>query len=149
LIDIFEHDSSLIVREGLPGIFVSVGPAGKQAIPCLLRGMTSTNDVLGRNCADALGQMRAHPDLIVPPLINLLHGSSMSVRLNAVEALGMFGTDAKAAIPALSEMLKGPDTVLPDDGGDYINYKEVVADVLREIDPEAASNIINSLNDAK
>jgi hypothetical protein len=144
LIHIFETHHSPIVRCLLPQIFAGAGPAGRQAIPSLLRDLTSTNHDLGGCCGRALGKMHAQPEIAVPILIKLLHHSSASVRLLAMESLELYGADGKAAIPALIEILKAPDPVRPQprvgelDLDDYMNEKESADEALKAIDPEAA-----------
>jgi HEAT repeat protein len=83
--------------------------------------------------------MHTEPKLVVPVMINVLRGPDASVRMNAIECLGLFGADARAAVPALSELLKRPNLVFPNNGKDYMSEKSLAAEALRLIAPEAAS----------
>jgi HEAT repeat protein len=51
----------------------------------------------------------AKPNLIVPPLINLLHDRYSWARIHAATALGEYGTNANSAISGLSSLLKDAD----------------------------------------
>ena len=64
-----------------------------------------------RNFAAAmLGEIHKRPEIAVPALIeSLQNDSSINVRIRAAHALGKFGNDAQAAIPALTQAAKQAD----------------------------------------
>jgi len=77
----------------------------------------------------ALGEIHARPELAVPVLPKALHDADPHVRGSAI-GLRDFGLDAKAAVPALLELLK--------DENSYAKGMAVAA--LREIAPEILLN---------
>ena len=56
----------------------------------------------------SLGRMPNDPDAVVPALIARLADDSFGTRLHAIQALGAFGAQARAAIPDLLQCLSDP-----------------------------------------
>jgi HEAT repeat protein len=79
----------------------------------------------------ALGEIGTEPDRVVPVLLNALLDPQPVVRTCAVEALGLFGPNAKLAVPALVEFLNMRDSSTSD--------RWFATNVLKAIDPEAAA----------
>jgi hypothetical protein len=58
------------------------------------------------------GGFQALPPQCVPALTNCLHSTNRMLKIEAMEALGKFGTNAAQAIPHLANIMKGPDSQL-------------------------------------
>ena len=92
----------------------TIGPAAKAAVPALVAVFQRDPETRNRYAAGlTLGWMNA-PAVVIPVLIEGLKAKELSVRRGAAYALGAIGPDAKAAIPALCEILaRHPDYVHP------------------------------------
>lgn len=66
------------------------------------------SDAVRGATADAIGIQTSAPELAVPLLVEALNDSSVSV--NAANALANFGTNALAAFPILTNLVKSSDT---------------------------------------
>jgi HEAT repeat protein len=89
-----------------------------------------------QDCKDvvlvALGEIHAGAETVVPILVESLTDYDISTRLSAAQALGSFGGEAKAAVPALIHLIGyEPDAT--------VNKAARVA--LKAIDPEAAGKV--------
>ena len=101
LIMIFDHNHSAFVQMAVPVIIAQAGPAGRPAIPSLLRGAVHTNFLVRYDSIYALGCIHAEPEIVVPVLIKALNDSVPMVRKQSASALGKYGTNAVSAVPAL------------------------------------------------
>lgn len=106
LVAAFDHDNSPFPRQAIPIILGDLGPAASSAIPAMLRGLKHTNRIVRKNSAVALGKIHLEPEKVGPALIGCLSDPDPNVRGQAAEALGAFGTNAQAALPALKQLLK-------------------------------------------
>ncbi|HVY68696.1 MAG TPA: HEAT repeat domain-containing protein, partial [Verrucomicrobiae bacterium] len=79
----------------------------------------------------ALSQLQADPATTIPLLIKLLGDTRDDLPPAAAEALGNYGTQARAAVPKLLELLKVPDKEL----------RHAINGALPKIDPEAAKRL--------
>jgi hypothetical protein len=138
LVDIINQNISATSRSYTMEALAHIGPAAREAVPCLLTFVT--NAVVTRTDAEmqldaitALGQIHADPDRVVPALIDALHSPNHYARVHAMQALPCFGPDAKRAVPALFELYNTPDNV-----GPQIDLRMEAARALKLIDPEAA-----------
>ena len=61
---------------------------------------------LRRARSEALGKIAPDENAAVKPLIAALKDKAMSVQIAAANALGLLGTDAEEALPALRELQK-------------------------------------------
>ncbi len=87
-----------------------IGPAAEAAVSYLLDSVTNppaTDSKYPQDFAavEALGQIHADSETVVPVLAGLVHSPNRGVAQVAVEALGQFGPAAKDAIPALLEVV--------------------------------------------
>jgi hypothetical protein len=105
LIAIYDRHADIVQREIITAVLASLGPAAKEAVPVLLRGLTDTDELVRNNSAYALGQVHADPKLVAPALIKCLHDPCSHVRAKAADSLATFGKDAQSALPALRELL--------------------------------------------
>jgi HEAT repeat protein len=130
LLQIYAEKISLDSQCQTIGALGDIGPAAKSAIPTLLGALNATNEMFVRHYSVlALGKIHSEPELVVPELVKLLHGSDPVLRRYDAEALGEFGTNAKSAIPDLTIMLN--------DGYSHARY--MATNALKQIDPEAAA----------
>jgi hypothetical protein len=84
----------------------SIGPPAKAAIHSLLRGVASRDADIRKSAIRALGQIRSDPETVVPVLsTDGLKDSVELIRVDSVFALENFGTNARSAIPALTDSL--------------------------------------------
>lgn len=160
LIEIFDHDPSPFPQQAVPAILGYIGPAARQAVPTLLRGMTHTNGMVRNNAIFALGRIHAEPELVVPALINCLNDPDALICAHAARALGVFGKDAQSAVPALLELWRREPVSPAVTSGSHNDFDTSVGsswgtstlfgygmpdvrgttkDALQSIDPEAAA----------
>ena len=101
-----------------------LGTNALPAIPILRRELEHPNHVYRERAADALGNLRLEPDLVVPALTNLLQDPSPAARNLAIGSLGRFGPAARSAVPVIRPFLEYPD------------FKFVASKALKAIAPE-------------
>jgi HEAT repeat protein len=112
-----------------------IGPAARQAVPSLLRGLPNTNrDLEFRlQCILALGRIRAEPERVVPALMKSLSESlsdaDVRIRAFSTGALGQYGPDAGSAVPLLTNLLQDPNP----------NVRLEATNALKRIDPAAVA----------
>lgn len=103
------------------------GPATEAAIPVLIQILKGNDGPATRGAAAAaLGEIHSDPDVAIPALIACLEDSDVNDQ--AAEALGKFGTLAKAAVPKLRPLLHGDKEA-----------RRASTLALPRIDPEAAA----------
>jgi hypothetical protein len=112
LVRMYDEDLSAESRSAIEDALAWIGPASKPAISLLMRGTANANPSVRANALWALGEIHAEPELCVPCLIQGLNDSDGWARVSAAHALGMFGTNAQPAIPALTELAKLPPPVV-------------------------------------
>ena len=104
------------------------------AIPLLIECLTHTNRLVGREAARSLSRFYDKPEIVVPALVNFLtlqNKSQQPDRLDEEEtiiSIGLFGTNAASAAPALIGYLTDPDPA----------FREAATNWLRRVDPSAA-----------
>jgi HEAT repeat protein len=108
LVRMYDENITDESRSAIEDALAWIGPASKPAISVLMRGATNTTPRVRADAYWALGDIHAEPALCVPFLIQGLNDSYYWARLSAAHALGMFGTNAQPAIPALKELAKLP-----------------------------------------
>jgi HEAT repeat protein len=131
-----------------------MGAAAAEAAPQIEPLLRDPDDQVRDRAENALGEIA--PDLLVSSqhrmnqdseaqiarLIQIMREGEYPQRYRAVEAIGVFGPAAKAAVPALVEALEG---FVPATGFlasvSKRNSQRVVADALGEIGPEARSAV--------
>ncbi len=152
LIKLYEEspeDSQGIDREALDDI----GPAAKEAIPTLMRGMTNANLVLRFDNALVLLKIGADPKLIVPPFAKDLTSSEGRRRNLAANFLGAIWSNAALAVPALIASAKDPDgdfrsrviEALGKTGGDPQLVVPVLTGALSDTDSDVRESAMNGL----
>lgn len=106
-----------------------IGPEAKPSIPTLLQELGDTNDRVIVYIIMVLAKIHSEPQWVVPALISKLEHPSPDVRGWAAGTLGLFGSDARSAIPALSKSQDDSDS----------GVKHLAREALTKIDPEAAA----------
>jgi hypothetical protein len=103
-----------------------LGTNAEPAITLLVERLNDSSESadVQRSCARALGKIGKEPERVVPALAASL--SNTEVRVPAMKALYLFGTNATGAIPALLPLLQDPNT----------NLAGATRRVLGIIDPE-------------
>ena len=102
------HDTNGIVRAAAAQALGRIGPDAGQSAPELKPLIQDKNAAVRTEAVRALGRIGKQTS--VPMLIELLRSNITDVREAAFDALGEMGPAAKAALPALTEILRGPDT---------------------------------------
>ncbi len=116
------------IRGTASDILGNIGPPAKAAVPLLIQFIHDTNRIVRWDATVNLGRIHSEPKLVVPLLINNLNKSNADLS-TTILALGEFGKDAKAAVPALLRYLN--------DQNEYVRSE--ASNSLKEIDPEAAA----------
>ncbi len=127
LVQIYKENRSIDSRNAVVIALGNIGPAAERAVPCLLDATVDSDFSIRFNALNALGEIHAQPELVVPVLVKALHIRDDS-RVAAESALGGFGAAAKAAVPSLVELLN-----------DEMPPRSFAASALKRIDPEAAA----------
>jgi hypothetical protein len=87
-----------------------------EALLHLLRCTTNDQTIVCVAATILLGERGRHggtpPPQCVPALTNCLHSTNRMLKIEAMEALGKFGTNATQAISHLATIMKGPDAQL-------------------------------------
>ncbi|EEF57545.1 HEAT repeat domain-containing protein [Pedosphaera parvula] len=80
----------------------------------LLKVLQETNRLIRSKAILALGWLRFEPRLVVPALITNLQSttSGWMVQASSITALGQFKSDAREAIPLLTNALSSPDPIV-------------------------------------
>jgi serine/threonine-protein kinase len=90
-----------------------LGPAAREAIPVLVQGLRDPDAFYRREAARAIARA-AGPQSgdAVPALIDALKDKDKFVRVEAARALGRIGGAARAAVPALKNLMRESDMVV-------------------------------------
>ena len=102
------HDTNGLVRAAAAQALGRIGPDASQSAPELKPLIQDKDAAVRTEAVRALG--RIGKETSVPMLIELLRSNITDVREAAFDALGEMGPASKAALPALTEILRGPDT---------------------------------------
>jgi len=102
------HDTNGAVRAAAAQTLGRIGPDARQSTPELQPLILDKDAAVRTETVRALG--RIGKETSVPTLIELLRSNIADVREAAFDALGEMGPAAKASLPALAEILRGPDT---------------------------------------
>lgn len=93
-----------------------------EAVEPLKSALQSDKDLSVRKAAaEALGNIGAEPENVVPLLITALKDKSKDLKLGAISALKLYAGDAKEAVPALREIAsEKTDKMMSKAAGDAI-----------------------------
>jgi hypothetical protein len=123
-----------------------MGPGAKEAVPALLRLAMSRDDVLRGAAMNALREIRANPDAVVPAMTKALHDPEPLNQLGAATVLEVFKGDAKPAVPDLVGLLNG--TGLNSNSMIQPFVRSAVERALQEIDPETYARVVTNASDS-
>lgn len=107
------------------GLLVDIRTMGTNAIPlvpAVIEHLGSTNLLHAGIAAGTLGILRLEPDLAVPALTASLTNAGV-VRERAMISLSQFGSHARPALPALTNLLTDP----------HVSFRRLAAEVIEAI----------------
>ena len=99
-------DKDATVRRYSAEALGKIGHDAKDAVPELIATLNDEDEWVRIKTIDALGSIGIADDDVVRVLIELLTDESNSIRKRAVRSLTKFGPKAKAAVPALKDILE-------------------------------------------
>jgi hypothetical protein len=88
-----------------------IGREAKEAAPALVQLLNNRrNGVAIMESMMALGSSRAEPETVVPLLLEYVNGPRQGLNYSefAIDALGLYGTNAEVAVPVLEELVSNP-----------------------------------------
>jgi HEAT repeat protein len=136
LIKIFSRNFSPESQNATAFSLGFIGPAASNAVPVLLQCACAGQTAADANYRDrgaailALGQIHAQPATVVPALTEMLREHDSGIRYWAACALGIYGPDAKSAVPLLIQCYHGASVQ---------NQIDDIGGIIKKIDPEAAT----------
>lgn len=98
-------DQDATVRRCAASALGNIGPGAKSSTPALISTLKDENERVRLGAIDALGNIGHADDNTVTALIKLLKDKDSWSRDHAVTSLAKLGPGAKAAVPALKDML--------------------------------------------
>jgi hypothetical protein len=104
------------------------GPAARTAVPDLVRIVKGANFNARAPAIMSLGEIHSDPEVVVPLLIECLKIDQLAA--NAAHALSAYGSQARAAVPALIAILKHRET----------SVRSAASEALLKIDQKAAES---------
>ena len=140
LVKAYADTGSDDARSAIEDAFSWIGPDARPALPFLLRATTNSNNRVRANALWALGEIHAEPDFCIPALLRGLKDGDSWAQTSAAHALGMFGPDASAAIPALAQVAQlSQFSATAMSRSSFVQARFEALRALRRIDPSAAS----------
>jgi HEAT repeat protein len=108
-----------------------LGSAAQPAIPLLIERLEDPVEVVRGDAMNGLAGIHLQQELVVPVFIQYAADpeKDSGLRYTAIQGLGYFGSQAKAAVPTLLRLLNDSDS----------NIRLGVTNYLRLVDPEAAA----------
>jgi len=126
-------DSDEKVRRAAAQDLGYIGSGATDAVPALVETLrTDATDSVRQAAAGALAEIGAPVPEVVPALVEALGIGWGGLSIAAAEALGMFGPEARDAVPALVKMMLEARAV-----GEY----EAAVDALGDIGPDAGDAV--------
>jgi HEAT repeat protein len=123
-------DPNLYIRQQVADVLGSAGPEARGAVPALRKALKDESPAVRLNAAAALWRVTGDGKSALPVLVAALKREEpLPLRVQAARKLGEVGPAAKAAVPALLEAWRDPDT----------SAQNFAAIALKAIDPEAAA----------
>ena len=132
LVQIYNRRISMYSQSDVLNAFTSIGPAAlPDANPVFLDALTNADHSIRLQAEFAVSQMQAQPDVFVPALVNSLKDPKNAPYIALIiQSLANYGPQAKAAVPALTNLLTNPD----------FGARRAATNALKQIDPIAAAN---------
>jgi len=103
------YGNSESLRANAAQLLGRIGPPAKEAVPALIKALSSENSGIQASASAALGEIGPAAKEAVPALIKALSSENIRVRASASAALGQIGPAAKDAVPALTQTLSTDD----------------------------------------
>lgn len=135
-----EHPSGECQHQTLL-ILADIGPDAKAAVPALLQMAVSPTNHDHDVVFDALGNIHAEPQLVVPVFTQVISNVPQD-RYYAVSAIRKFGTNAESAVPELVALYNDPS--LPPGKPGFISDRENIARALQGIDIEIYAKVVTN-----
>ena len=99
-------DKNPAIRKAAARRLGEIGPEAKAAVPALVEALKDKDDESLREAAlMSLIKINPNPKTVIPAFIEALKDTSRFVRYLAASALDRFGSEARAAVPNLIELL--------------------------------------------
>ncbi|HEX7896905.1 MAG TPA: HEAT repeat domain-containing protein [Planctomycetota bacterium] len=127
LLEAFEKDAEIVVRNTAIQSLGLLGPDAKAAVPALEARLKDPDVGTRLSAAEALWRINKDAAKAVPVIVDGLKSEKDWYVGFASGILGRMGADAKLAVPELKEMLKHPRET----------QRRVAAQLLKSIDPKA------------
>jgi len=101
-----------------------IGPQARKAVPALAQALSDPDLELRCRAAEALWEIEARPERLIPTLIALIEATEeyapegalwwdlSYIRCRAAAVLGKIGPEARQAVPALIKAIEGGDSIL-------------------------------------
>jgi HEAT repeat protein len=86
-----------------------MGSNAQPAIPLLVECLKDKDEMVAKEAAWSLGELQLEPNFVVPALISNADPSRPMPFSFALFALGEFGTNARAAVPLLTQAIRSDD----------------------------------------
>lgn len=131
LVGILKSRADRHASAGAANYLRQLGPAAREAVPELCWAVENGEDRTREMAVAALGNIHARPDVVVPILVKALQRKG-APHGYAAKALGQFGAEAKAAVPALLEVRRQALIA------ERLSLVEQTESALRKIDSAAA-----------
>jgi HEAT repeat protein len=124
-----------------------IAPDAKTAIPPLIQAFADSNEDVRKAAAESLAKFGAES---APALLDALHNESLTLRIEAIRALGSLGSEAKSAIPQLNALFQKGEGKLAFEASDALGKigkpaVPALADALKSDRPEVRSRAIQVL----
>ena len=104
------QDPDLAIRLATIDVLEMFGTAARSAAPDLVKALRDPNRFVRWAAARTLGKMApVDPEQVVPGLAFLLNDQDLDLRLQAANSLGLYGAEARAAVPALTQTVSRGD----------------------------------------
>jgi HEAT repeat protein len=131
----FLNSRDMFIRQAAAKSLGRMGPEAKAAIPALIAAL----DKDAESCDTVAEALKEIGSASVPPLIEVVKDKDATNRVAAAKVLGLFGGEAKAAVPALAEFLADED--------EWPDARGAVAFTLGKVGPAAVSALTAGLKD--
>ncbi len=104
------RDPDLAIRLSTIDVLEMFGTAARSAAPDLVTALRDPNRFVRWAAARTLGKIApVDPEQVVPGLAYLLNDQDLDLRLQAANSLGLYGPEARAAVPALTRTVARGD----------------------------------------
>jgi HEAT repeat protein len=104
------QDPDLAIRLATIDVLEMFGYVARSGAPALVKALRDPNRFVRWAAARTLGKMApTAPELVVPGLASLLNDRDLDLRIQAANSLGLYGPEARAAVPMLTQTVSRGD----------------------------------------